>query len=194
LNTHEEFIWLSTSEPGEADWSIEHLRLFDGSAESLILATDGAGMPFRLGYEIAWDALWRLRHAHFRVERSSRTDEMSLRSDGAGNWTDSGGNPIPELEGCIDMDLWPTPFTNTFPIRRLGARLGARTALDVAYVQAPALSLSRSRQTYSQSGSHRYRFESADRFTADIEVDADGLVTDYEGLFRRVLRRRIGPT
>ena len=46
------------------------------------------------------------------------------------------------------------------------------------------------RQRYTRLGSHPdgglYRFEALDgEFTATLPVDADGLVLDYPGLFRR---------
>ncbi len=29
------------------------------------------------------------------------------------------GAVLPHLAGCIDLDIWQTPFTATFPIRRV---------------------------------------------------------------------------
>jgi hypothetical protein len=45
--------------------------------------------------------------------------KLELISDGRGKWTDASGNPLPALDGAIDMDLSVSPFTNTLPIRRL---------------------------------------------------------------------------
>ncbi len=45
---------------------------------------------------------------------------LSLRSDGAGRWSDDRGRPLPELDGCIDVDISVSPFTNTLPVDAAG--------------------------------------------------------------------------
>jgi uncharacterized protein len=57
----------------------------------------------------------------------------------------------------------------------------------VAWVAAPELTVRPARQAYTRLAKRRYRFESLDSdFSAELVVDADDLVLDYEGLFRRV--------
>jgi hypothetical protein len=53
----------------------------------------------------------------------------------------------------------------------------------------PGLAVATDRQRYTcLEPNRRYRYESLDSdFTRDIEVDEDGLVVTYPGLFRRVL-------
>ena len=65
--------------------------------------------------------------------------------------------------------------------------------LEVVYLTVPEMRIEPTRQRYTclkrdaQGG--LYRFESLDGefagFTADLPVDADALVLDYPGLFRR---------
>jgi len=103
------------------------------------------------------------------------------------------GEPVPALDGCIDVDISATPFTNTLPIRRLGLKPGEAANLKVAYLAIPEMRVEPARQRYTclerddQGG--LYRYESLDGefagFTADLPVDAGGLVLDYPGLFRR---------
>ena len=98
------------------------------------------------------------------------------------------------LDGCIDADLTATPFTNTLPIRRLEWQCGVPIDLKVAYITLPSLHLSVERQRYTclvdTSAERRFRFESiGSDFTAEIQVDSDGLVIDYPGLYRRVWAR-----
>ena len=52
---------------------------------------------------------------------------IELRADGRGHWADAAtGSPLP-LDGCVDIDIYPSPFTNTLPIRRFAdARSGGR--------------------------------------------------------------------
>ena len=112
-----------------------------------------------------------------------------LTADGAGHWRDGAGAPRPELDGAIDVDLPMTPFTNTLPIRRLNLRAGESADLRVVYIVMPAGSITVNPQRYvCLEPRRRYRYESLDSdFVQEIEVDADGLVTTYPDLFRRVL-------
>nr|WP_267873671.1 putative glycolipid-binding domain-containing protein [Massilia sp. Se16.2.3] len=90
------------------------------------------------------------------------------------------------LDGCIDIDLTASCFTNTLPIRRLGAALTERQPIDVAWVWIPELRVEKARQAYTRLDDARVRFESVGTgFQADLTVDGDGFVLDYPGLFRR---------
>jgi hypothetical protein len=111
-------------------------------------------------------------------------------ADGEGSWERWGGEPVPELDGCIDVDVSATPFTNTLPIRRLGLRPGESEELLVAYIRVPELLVGLERQRYGclgvQADGGLYRFEALPSgFTANLPVDSDGLVIDYPRLFRR---------
>ncbi|HXH83976.1 MAG TPA: putative glycolipid-binding domain-containing protein [Candidatus Tectomicrobia bacterium] len=165
---------------------LEHLVLDVGAAGSVaesVVIGDDEGEAFALRYRIACDAAWRVRALEIAVVGGGR---LALTSDRAGRWTDEGGRRRPELDGAIDVDISVTPFTNTLPIRRCGLPPGAARDIEVAYVRAPALRLTREAQRYTRLDATRYRFESRDGdFVRDISVDADGLVIDYPGLFRR---------
>jgi hypothetical protein len=94
---------------------------------------------------------------------------------------------MPELSGCLDVDISATPFTNTLPIRRLGERLQQRTGIAVVYIPVPSLELARADQAYTRLGRDRYLYEGpVGRFQAELEVDPDGLVVHYPTLFRRL--------
>ena len=97
---------------------------------------------------------------------------------------------MPELEGCIDVDISATPFTNTLPIRRLELEPGQSEELTVTYVRVPELLVGPERQRYgcleAQTDGGLYRLEALPSgFTAELPVGAEGLVIDYPGLFRR---------
>jgi len=109
---------------------------------------------------------------------------VELLSDGEGNWTTPDGRDVPELEGSVDVDISVTPFTNTLPIRKLGLAPTESAEISVAYVEGTELQPWPEQQRYTclQKGawSGLYRFISLDGgFTADLPVDADGLVFDY---------------
>jgi hypothetical protein len=56
----------------------------------------------------------------------------------------------------------------------------------MAWVSLPDLKVHRSEQRYEHLEPGRVRFSDDDGFTADLELDADGLVITYPGLARRV--------
>ena len=174
------------------DWSgegLEHLSLREApdgiAAESVILSPPGVPI-FAARYRILCDARWRARRLEVSLVGQDRGLELS--SDGAGLWSDGSGAHRPDLAGATDVDLSATPFTNTLPIRRLELGGGQSATIRVVYVQLPDLTVSIDRQRYTcLEPGRRYRYESVDSdFTREIEVDDDGLVMTYPGLFRRV--------
>ncbi|WP_210527753.1 putative glycolipid-binding domain-containing protein [Rubellimicrobium arenae] len=168
---------------------LEHLSLRPGPdavmARGVVVGARG-GPPYGVHYAIACDAAWQV------VSLDLWTTDgrlLRLRSDEQGSWTDGDGHPLPAFEGCLDIDLAGSPFTNTLPIRRLAlAPEDGPVELKVLFVPfddfEPVLDLQRYRCI---EPSRLYRFEAVDgTFAADLPVDEDGLVVDYPGLFRRV--------
>ena len=170
---------------------IEHLALAVSAtrieADSVVIGPE-AGALFEgemLGctYRLRCDPDWRVREVAVRLAGGGT---LALAADGAGHWTDGTGRPLPELDGCIDVDLACTPVTNTLPIRRLGEALEQRQAIRVALVAFPDLEPRASAQAYTRLGPGRYLFDSPEHgFRAEIGTDGDGLVLDYPGLFVR---------
>lgn len=180
-------MWAPWEGPG-----LEHLRLVtsDGGvvANGLVIGLE-AGRPFRISYELRCDGRWRVREVRVATPDSERP-VLELLADGEGHWERRGGESVPELDGCIDVDISATPFTNTLPIRRLGLEPGESEELTVTYVRVPELLVGPERQRYgcleAQADGGLYRFEALPSgFTAELPVDAEGLVIDYPGLFRR---------
>jgi uncharacterized protein len=186
----------------DAAWSplqwpgMEHAVLSSGSSRGprlsgLALLVLGE-RPFRVAYRLACDAAWRARRLTVTVSGpgAAAAGRLDLLADGAGNWTDAlRRRPVPELDGCVDLDLSVTPLTNTLPIRRLGLIPGMTRDLTVAYVKIPDLTVSAAAQRYTcisdDNGQARYRYESG-RFQASLQVDEHGLVLDYPGIWRRI--------
>jgi hypothetical protein len=168
--------------------STEHLVLREGPgeivAEAVVLGGDGDDI-FAACYRIECDKRWCVRKVEFR--QIGRDHEIELSSDGAGNWRDGSGIPLPALNGAIDIDISITPFTNTLPIRRLNLQSGQSAEVLAVYILLPDPVITTDLQRYTclQAGI-RYRYQSVDSdFTRDIEVDGHGLVLTYPGLFRR---------
>lgn len=180
-----EILWASWQSPGLEQARVE-LTEDGGSADGVVLGIVD-GKPFRLRYVVVWDREWRTRDV--RVSRLAGPGwEVELAVDALGRWSAAEGLLPESLDGCVDVDIMATPFTNTLPIRRLVLGVGESAEIRVAYVSIPELTLSAEVQRYTRlPGAGRYRFESdGGRFIAEVEVDADGLVIDYPGLFRRV--------
>jgi hypothetical protein len=180
--------WKPTWNQERSGIGLEHLVLSDCEADSVVLAFNDDGEPFRLTYRLAWDHLWRLRGADLIVLSGRTTRSLNLRADGEGHWSHVEGTSIPELEGCIDIDIWPTPFTNSFPIRRSPLTVGQRQEFRMAWICAPELSFKAQPQAYSRLEERLYLFENLDGtgFEAKLPVDEDFLVLDYPELFERV--------
>lgn len=173
------------------DWEgvgLEHLLLSPGSADSVLLAVDDERGPFRLTYRLAWDEAWVLRKADLAVATAQGRRSLVLETDGKGRWRRGDGEPLNDLEGCIDIDIWPTPFTNSFPIRRAPLAIGERREFLMAWVSAPELSVKPQPQAYTRLAERRYRFDNLDGsgFSVELPVDEDGVVLDYPDLFRRL--------
>ena len=171
----------------EQGGGLEHVELETGeagvTAEGVLIGPAG-GRLFACSYLLCCDEQWRVRRLDVHVAGKGK---VSLRADGAGNWSEADGTPLPALQGCTDVDLSGSPFTNTPPIRRLGDALQDRQEIRVAYVDLPKLDVQPVAQAYTRVASDRVRFESLSRpFAADLDVDGDGIVLHYEGLFTRV--------
>ncbi len=178
-------------------WSgMEYLRLEERASEAIadgtvIMVEDN--LPLRIVYRIRCDARWAVRQVSVEVDGCA-TPKRQLSADGAGIWHKAPGILLEEVAGCIDVDIAATPFTNTLPIRRLALQPGESSEIKVAYLTIPELSLSAARQRYTcletRPEGRRYRYESLDSgFTAELTVDAAGLVIDYQELWKRLWPR-----
>lgn len=175
---------------------LEHLHLAflpDGVlADGLVIGVRD-DQPFRAHYQIRCDGQWRVRDVRVML-LGFGPPAINVHADGEGHWTFDTGEPISDLDGCIDVDLSATPFTNTLPIRRLRLPQGMSANLLVAYITVPELQLTVERQRYTRlearSGVELYRFEALPSgFTAELPLDTDELVIDYPHLFQRMWSR-----
>ncbi len=177
----------------QADTGLEHFYLQRGddeiTADGIVIGVE-ENVAFRIRYKISCDLRWHVRKV---VVKSLDENEQAISfvSDGFGNWTNESGTPMSELQGCFDVDITATPFTNTLPIRRLNLISGEFAEIKVVYFTIPEMRVSVEPQRYTcletNSAGGKYKFESLnDGFTAVITVDADGLVEDYPQLFKRV--------
>ena len=116
---------------------------------------------------------------------------MTIVADGAGSWR-ADGEPVPALDGCLDVDLGWTPATNTLPIRRLDLAVDDEATIPVAFLRFPELTLVRSDQTYSRLAADRWRYRSGP-YDFELTTDPDtGIVTRYGDELWRVVASTTG--
>lgn len=127
------------------------------------------------------------KERHLTINRTD--DGVWLLDTGSGS-----GAVRDDCAGAVDVDLAYSPMFNTIPIRRLGLhREAGEHTLPMVFVSLPDLEVRVVEQTYRTvsvldegTGNAGIGFRSGD-FTADLVVDADGVVTSYPGLARRLL-------
>lgn len=127
---------------------------------------------------------WHVRQ--FLLFRDMDDPDLWLGTDGHGRWGEMNGAHRPELDGCIDLGLPCTPFTNTLPIRRLPLHVGHTADITVAHLDVETLDIQPDHQRYTRLDTHRWRFERLSTgWNQEFDVDEHGLVRDYPTLFRR---------
>lgn len=160
--------------------TLEHCHVVDNGRDTRIRGTI-IGPDFGLFYRLKLD-----ENGNTRTVRIEHTDGrvLELFSDGAGGWSDDRAEPLPVLRGCIDVDIWPTPLTNSLPLWRTDVT-EAPTRFAMAWIDATTMTFKRSEQVYTRLDPTHFRYQSAD-FERALEVDEDGIVVSYPGLFERV--------
>lgn len=168
---------------------LEHLDLrpvTGGVMASATVIGERGGVPYGVRYLVLLDENWRT--VEFGVS-SADGRGILMRSPEPGRWLDNQNQPLPAFDGCVDIDLAATPFTNTLPIRRRGLLVEhGPQELAMVYVPFDTFRPRVDRQRYTAIEDGRlYRYEASDRsFTAELPLDEDGLVLDYPTLFQRI--------
>jgi uncharacterized protein len=169
--------WRRIDQPG---LELARIEIAARSVTVCSMLVDAGPTPFGLRYLWMLDKEWRTRS--LRIESMANDDRwLTIERTGASTWKID-GKPAPHLDGCPELDLSATPFCNGLAIRRLGED-GEFTA---AYISAEDLTVTPSRQRYEQLGPDTWRYIDlgvSDGFTAILDLDPDGLVAKYEGLF-----------
>jgi hypothetical protein len=171
----------------EEGTGLEHLDLNltpGGAVASGLIIGNRFGAEYGLSYSIGCDKEWRVRTLKVQL---AGFGALELRGDGNGQWRSANGSELKALEGCLDIDISASAFTNTLPIRRLRDELDQRHIISVVYIKIPTLTFETVAQAYTKVGAGLYRYESlSSQFEAVLEVDDDGVVVNYPGLFSRI--------
>ncbi|NZA26465.1 putative glycolipid-binding domain-containing protein [Luteimonas sp. SJ-92] len=168
--------WRRLDEPG---LEVLHVRLEPDGILACSTVVHAGAEAFGMSYLWRLDRDWRTRRLELRLSGPSAETLRIERCDGS--WQVN-GRRRPDLAECEEIDLSATPFCNTLALRRLRGT-GELTTL---YVDLPSLQLSPSRQRYTALGGNRWKYTDlgiAKGFEANLDVDDEGLILAYEGLF-----------
>ncbi|MDB5614870.1 MAG: hypothetical protein JWQ22_2523, partial [Devosia sp.] len=134
--------------------TLEHCHVISTDRDTRIRGTI-ITPAYGLFYRIKLDDTERLR-----TVKLERTDGavLELFSDGAGNWSDDRADPLSALNGCIDIDIWPTPLTNSLPLWRCQCTLNEPQRFTMAWIDADEMTIKRTEQIYTQLDATHFRF------------------------------------
>ena len=132
-----------------------------------------ANKLYKVAYRITTNRYWETTF----FEITAQLDDMV--------WSVN-GRPGEKFNGCIDIDISLTPFTNTLPINRLNLSEKEEKQIDVLYVDVLAREIKPVQQKYRKLSKTDYQYENVPNdFEALLSVDDLGLVVKYPGLFDR---------
>jgi uncharacterized protein len=189
-------LWQRINTPGSEWCALE--REPDGWRLYGIVLTHVDTAPVLVHYAVALATDWSTRVVEIAMRSGSASEPRSLKlTVGPDQRWQIERELVPDpvmpaddvaaLHGLVDVDLGFSPATNTLPIRRLGPTIGDAVEVTAAWVRFPELTIEPLPQQYTRLTERRYRYESArGAFVAEIEVDDLGLVTTYEGGWRRI--------
>jgi uncharacterized protein len=184
------------SPPPSACWRHEGLRAgFEVayfSVKAHTVRIDGTTTGFQDGatwvvtYSLLLDESWCTRSAHLKSRTESGMTERWLESDGRGHWFVD-GTAVPELDGCLDVDLESSAMTNALPVHRLLLPVGGKAAAPAAYVRAGTIEVERLEQSYiradDQNAFRQFDYEAPSfDFKCRLVYDNGGLVLEYPGI------------
>jgi hypothetical protein len=176
---------------GVEEWLAEHAQvdLLDDGVLATGVQLGVEPEPYRLDYLLDVPHEWITRRLEIAASGAGWRRSLTLEHDGAGRWT-ADGERLTDVDGALDCDLAFSPLTNLMPVRRsaLHEHAGSEDFL-MAWVSVPDLRVHASPQRYEHVRPGVVRYVSRDGdFTAELELDDDGLVVRYPRLAERVVR------
>lgn len=140
---------------------------------------------YLLRYRINTNQYWETTFLELHTQLNNNKNHFIFEGDGKGNWL-LNGKPADKFNGCIDVDIPLTPFTNTLPIKRLKLTQNEEQQIQVIYLNILEGEIKPAKQKYICVSDSEYHYENIPNdFEANISVDEFGLVVDYPSLFVR---------
>jgi len=138
----------------------------------------------RLNYDIVCDSRWLTRSARIAGWVGNQVIEIEIAASPHHNWRLNEKN-IPEVAGCIDLDLDFSPSPNLLPIRRLDPGVGEEMEVRAAWLRFPGFELEPLIQLYRRTSDTSYLYQSSGgKFVTEITVNSSGFVSEYPNLWQ----------
>ncbi|MCD6063500.1 MAG: hypothetical protein K0R82_1411 [Flavipsychrobacter sp.] len=151
---------------------------------SVIVGASG-NLPFCAEYLIKTNADWETCYCQLSLQINGNTKTVLVQKEKDG-WLQD-GKLVSAFDGCMDVDIPITPFTNTLPVNRCKMAINESCPIKVVYFDILNGSVRALQQKYTRVSDRRFRYENVPNdFEATITVDNAGLVIEYPGLFERV--------
>ena len=144
---------------------------------------------FKVEYNLKINSHWETEYIEIKSIIEGVSQSFSFHGNGKGLWQRN-GKLLPRFNGCIDVDVPLTPFTNTLPINRLKLQHHQQQQINVLYLDLLNNEMKPVTQKYTRLSDSSYKYENVPNdFEAVIRVDDLGLVVDYPALFERIARK-----
>lgn len=203
----QEVLWGSSAAPG-----LDHLRLeqepfgwiLDGMALGVTAEESeegdmtktgiGAEFPYRLLYQISCDRQSRVRQGTFD-QPGGFPAVLRLKTDGAGNWENGLGQPLPELEGCLDLTITGSALGPSLAVRRLKMAASEEAEILLAQVTIPALTVQAlparlcclTALGHGAEGQGEFTFHPEGGEKQSLVLDSQGLLREGPGPWQRLV-------
>jgi uncharacterized protein len=140
---------------------------------------------YKIEYRIRINQFWETTSFEMESQLHNTMKRVRFRRQGKGRWFVN-GRLDKKLNGCIDIDISLTPFTNALPINRLKPAENQVEQIMVLYVDVLGEKIMPVQQKYTRLSDADFKFENVPNdFESVISVDELGLVVEYPGLFKR---------
>lgn len=147
---------------------------------------EGFGKLFQVSYKLTIDLKWQIEAFHIEL-LSDSSFTLSFQKNKNNQWVNEKCEILSNFNECTDIDISLTPFTNTLPINRLNLPEGSSKEINVIYIDLPTTQCKPVKQRYTNLGNGFYKYENlVSGFTSNIEVDENGFVLNYPGIWQRV--------
>jgi uncharacterized protein len=140
--------------------------------------------PFVYRYIVTLTPQWIIR----TISILSLLDDRKLDLKYASEKWYSNDIHIPEFDSVPFFDISISPFTNSIPLKQLVLKTGQPKQIDVVYFDENLFSLRKVQQTYTKINTQTYLYQDMElpNFKAKFTIDEDGLIEDYQLLFKKV--------
>src|SRR5262249_20788066 len=151
-------LWRRLDQPGH-EFAQLHFEDFTWRLTGTAIFARDYRQPVRLDYLVVCDSDWRTRSASVAGWVGAEGVRADVSVDDARRWR-LNGREVPEVAGCVDIDLNFSPSTNLLPIRRLRLDVGDEVAVKAAWLRFPDFKLEPLDQSYRRATNSAYRYES----------------------------------